>query len=127
MRLDDAPGGALELSTFILPLADSEMYNGVRAILESKDKGAPLKVPVVSPEPVMELSLNLSDESWVSLSGTLHEMFSQYTGISPAIFDVMGPGLHLAVQDPDPIITLGTTDLLAFGTAALGPATGMNL
>ena len=127
MRLDDAPGGALELSTFILPLADSEMYNGVRGILQSKEQGAPLKVPVVSPEPVMQLSLNLSDESWVGLSGTLHEMFSQYTGISPAIFDVMGPGLHLAVQDSDPIITLGTTDLLgAFGTAALGPAAGMN-
>lgn len=127
MRLDDAPGGALELSTFILPLADSEMYNSVRGVLQSKEKGAPLKVPIVSPEPVMQLSLNLSDESWVSLSGTLHEMFSQYTGISPAIFDVMGPGLHLAVQDSDPIITLGTTDLLgAFGTAALGPRAGMN-
>ena len=75
----------------------------------------------------MQLSLNLSNESWVSLSGSLHEMFSQYTGISPAIFDVMGPGLHLAVQDSDPIITLGTTDLLgAFGTAALGPGAGLN-
>ena len=82
MRLDDAPGGALELSTFILPLADSEMYNGVRAILQSKEKAAPLKVPGLSPEPVMQLSLNLSDESWVSLSGTLHEMFSPSTRAS---------------------------------------------
>ncbi|HKV99951.1 MAG TPA: hypothetical protein VJN96_09005 [Vicinamibacterales bacterium] len=128
MRLDDAPGGALELSTFILPLADSQMYNGLRDVLQSKEKGAPLKVPAVSPEPVMQLSLNLSDESWVGLSGTLHQMFSEYTGISPAIFDVMGPGLHLAVQDSDPIITLGTTDLLgAFGTTTLGPGTGANL
>jgi hypothetical protein len=127
MRLDDAPGGALELSTFILPLADSELYNGMRDILQSKEKSTALKVPAISPEPVVQLSLNLSDESWVKLSGSMQEMFSQYTGISPAIFDVMGPGLHLAVQDSDPIITLGTTDLLgALGTASVGPAAGMN-
>jgi hypothetical protein len=127
MRLDDAAGGALELSTFILPLADSELYNGMRDILQSKEKAAPLKVPAISPEPVVQLSLNLSEESWVKLSGALQEMFSQYTGIDPAIFDVMGPGLHLAVQDSDPIITLGTTDLLgAFSAASFGPAAGMN-
>ena len=127
MRLDDAPGGALELSTFILPLADSELYNGLRGVLQSKEKATPLKVPAISPEPVVQLSLNLSDESWVSISGGLQEMFSQYTGINPAIFDLLGPGLHLAVQDSDPIMTLGTTDLLgAFSTAAVGPAAGMN-
>ncbi len=128
MRLDDAPNGALELSTFILPLADSELYNGLRGILQKKEQGAPLKVPAVSPEPVVQLSLNLSEDSWTSMSGRLHEMFSQYTGISPEIFDLMGPGLHLAVQDSEPIITLGTSDLLGtFGAGALGPAAGMNL
>jgi hypothetical protein len=43
-------------------------------------------------------------------------MFSGYTGIDSSIFDRFGPGLHVAVQDADPIIVLGNADLLgSFG------------
>ena len=55
MRLDDAPGGALELSTFILPLLDSELYNQVRALLAPREGAPPLRVPVVAPDPVILL------------------------------------------------------------------------
>lgn len=120
MRLDDAPGGALELSTFILPLVDSQLYNQLRDIIGTRERGAALRVPTVSPDPLLLLSLNLIDEAWVKISGAWSEMFSQYTGISPAIFDGLGPGLHIAVQDADPVIALGNADILgAFGGAAL--------
>jgi hypothetical protein len=121
MRLDDAPGGALELSTFILPLIDSQLYNQLRGIIETREHGPALRVPVVTPEPVFQISLNMTDETWVGISGGWSDLFTQYTGISPAIFDVLGPGLHIALQDADPIIALGTADLLgAFGGTAFG-------
>jgi hypothetical protein len=112
IRLDDTPGGGLALSTFILPLLDSQLYTSLRDIITVRERGAALRVPVVAPEPVLLLSLNLTDEAWVKVSGSWSEMFSQYTGINPAIFDRLGPGLHIALQDADPIVTLGNADLL---------------
>ena len=121
MRLDDAPGGALEMTTFILPLVDSQLYTQLRGVLETHEKKTTLRVPRLAPEPVLQMSLNLSDESWVAISSGWSEMFSQYTGINPEIFDLMGSGLHIAVQDADPVISLGTSDLLgAFGGASMG-------
>jgi hypothetical protein len=112
MRLDDVPGGALELSTFILPLLDSQLYDQVRGFLATREGGAALRVPVVTPDPVFLLSLNLTEAVWTKISGSWSQLFSGYTGISPAIFDRLGPGLHVAVQDADPIIVLGNADIL---------------
>jgi hypothetical protein len=120
MRLDDAPGGALELSTFILPLLDSQVYNQLRGVLSVQEKGPALRVPVVAPDPALFLSMNLTDDAWTKISGGFSEMFSQYTGISPSIFDQLGSGLHIAIQDADPVIVLGNADLLgSFGGAAV--------
>ena len=122
MRLDDAPDGALELSTFILPLVDSAMYNMVRGFVATRESGSVLRVPALTPAPSLLLSLNLVDSAWVQISGSWSQMFSQYTGISPALFDHFGPGFHVALQDGDPIIALGNADLLgAFSGAALSP------
>lgn len=122
MRLDDAPGGQLELSTFILPLVDSELYDGVRQFMPSRENGQTLRVPVLSPEPVAQISLNLTEQAWVGISGDWSRMFSEYSGISPEIFDLFGPGLHVAIQDADPIISTGTSDLLGvFASPMFGP------
>ena len=121
MRLDDAPDGSLELSTFILPLVESQLYGQLGGIIQTKETGKPLRVPQLTPAPVMQLSLNLSDAAWGGLSSGFGESFSQFTGISSELFDMFGPGLHIAVQDADPVISLGTSDLLgAFGGSALG-------
>ena len=120
MRIDDAPGGALEVSTFILPLLDSQVYNQLRGFIAVRENGPALRVPAVTPDPVLMLSLNLTDDAWVKISGSWSQLFSQYTGIDPGVFDRLGPGLHIAVQDADPVIALGNADLLgAFGGAAL--------
>ena len=81
MRLDDAPDGALELTTFILPLIDSELYTAVAGLLGAMNK--PLRVPHTKPEPVFQLSLNLSDDAWAGLSSGFRDMFSQFTGHQP--------------------------------------------
>lgn len=69
-------------------------------------------MPVVAPEPVLLLSVNLADDAWVKISGSFKGLFTHYTGIGPEVFDQFGPGLHVAIQDADPIIVLGNDDLL---------------
>jgi hypothetical protein len=124
MRLDDAPDGALELTTFILPLVDSELYTQLAGVVGATNK--PMRVPHTSPEPVMQVSLNLSDDTWAGLSSGFRDTFAQFTGISAEVFDLLGPGLHIAIQDADPVITLGTSDLLgAFGASTFGPRLDM--
>lgn len=124
MRLDDTADDALELTTFILPLIDSELYTQLSGLLGALSK--PLKVPHTKPEPVMQVSLNLSDAAWAGLSSGFRDSFAQFTGISAEVFDLLGPGLHIAIQDADPVISLGTSDLLgAFGASTFGPRLDM--
>jgi hypothetical protein len=115
MRLDDADG-SLEFSTFILPLIDNSIYNGLReALLRSEDRH-PLVLPVIEPAPVIQFSLNLQDRVWQGIAGGLSGLFQNYGGISPALLDDLGPAIHLAVFDADPVLALGSGDFLgAFG------------
>src|SRR5262249_47700249 len=97
-------------------LVQSQLYNQLRELISPRESGTVLRVPVMTPLPVLSLSLNLTDQAWVTISGSWSELFSQYTGIDRRLFDRLGPGLHLAVLDSDPIITLGNADLFgAFG------------
>ena len=116
MRLDETEGNSLQLSTFILPLLDSELYDQVRKVVATAEKGAPLKVPSLTPDPVLAVSLNLQKEAWVDVAKGMSEMFRHYSGIDSEILDYLGPSAHLAIGDSDPIIALGSGDLMgAFG------------
>ncbi|MEI7900220.1 MAG: hypothetical protein WCK89_08200, partial [bacterium] len=121
-RLDDGPAGELQLTTFILPLIDNTLYNGIKEVLRHKEDGVPLLLPDLTPKPLMLLSLNLSEESWTKVTREMFsEMLRRYTSLDPAAFDKMGPGLHLAIHDADPIITFGAGDTLGiFGAQTLG-------
>jgi hypothetical protein len=119
IRLDDSPGNALEATTFILPLIDNTAYNGVRAALLTREDGMELKAPGIAPEPVTMLSLNLRDELWLKIVESLSEIFTRYGGVSPAALDDLGPGLHLAIHDADPVIALGSGDMLGVFNANL--------
>lgn len=115
IRLDDTDG-ALELTTFILPLIDNSIYNGLRETLLRLEDRHPLDLPVVEPTPVLQFSMNLQNAVWQSVAGGLGGLFREYGGVSPALLDDLGPAVHLAVFDADPIIALGSGDVLgAFG------------
>jgi hypothetical protein len=121
-RLDDGPDGELQLSTFILPLVDNTIYNGLKGILRHKEDNTPLNIPNLNPKPLLLLSANLSEDSWTKVT---REMFSEllrrYTTLDPAAFDKIGPAVHLAVHDADPILTFGAGDALGvFGAPMLG-------
>lgn len=59
----------------------------------------------------MVFSLNVSDDLRVRLSQKLASALVQYTSINPEIFDSIGSGIHLAVQDSTPVVALGSGDI----------------
>ncbi|MCZ6793244.1 MAG: hypothetical protein O7J95_06485 [Planctomycetota bacterium] len=115
VRLDDADGGGLELEVFILPLIDSSIYNTVRRLVVPRGSGQPLQVPSFEPEPVLMLSLNLREEAWMEVFDDFEDAFRQF-GLPVELVEELGPSLHLAVLDGDPVLNLGSGDILgAFG------------
>ncbi len=120
IRLNDSQADQLELSTFILPLIDNSIYNNLRNVLSHQDDKVRLDIPVVQPEPVVQLSMNFRDEAWEEFVSNFSDLFQQYTGANSGIMDDFGPGFHLAVFDADPIIAVGSGDIFgAFGGGTL--------
>jgi len=111
VRLDKVDTKTREISTFILPLLESQLYDQVKEALATVESGRPLHVPVMSPRPSMVFSLNVSDDLRISLSQKLASALVQYTSINPDIFDSIGSGVHLAVQDSTPVVALGSGDI----------------
>ncbi|KAA5539185.1 hypothetical protein FYK55_25020 [Roseiconus nitratireducens] len=116
IRLDEVGRNQLELSTFILPLVDNSIYNGLRMVLSDQENGEPLSVPIVQPTPVLQFSGNLREQAWQQIAGNFSEFFTRYSGASSAMLDDFGPSVHVAIFDADPIIAMGSGDVFgAFG------------
>jgi hypothetical protein len=120
MRLDETPDG-MDLTTFILPLLDSALYNGVRTVVAADAQ--PMAAPVLDPKPVLMLSLRMTPDAWAKLTRDILGNAAAMMRLDTTLFDLLGPSIHLAVQDSDPVIALGSGDLLGiFG----GNITRMN-
>ncbi len=116
VRLDDCPDGALELTTFILPLLNSSIYRGLRQAIPRAESHVALRCPTIRPAPILEFSISLGDRVWTEFLGKYKRMFTYRAGPAPALFENLGPSVHLCVADADPIIALGSGDILgAFG------------
>jgi HEAT repeat protein len=111
IRLDDKGDGDYEMQSFILPLLDSRLYNEVEDALVTKATGQDLRIPSVTPVPSMMFSINVNDDVRVKLSQGIADMLVEYTSVDPEIFDSIGSGVHLAVQDSTPIVALGGGDI----------------
>jgi HEAT repeat protein len=111
VRLDDLGGGSWELTTFILPLLDSAIYSRMGEAIRKKGDGGRLKIPELSPEPTLVLSLNVSDSQRIELTKELTSALIQYTSVSPAILDSVGSAVHFAIMDSEPIVALGSGDI----------------
>ena len=126
IRLDEAAPQQLEVSTFILPLVDNTIYNALRMALETDRTASTLDIPDITPTPIVKLSLNLSEMTWQTIAETFSELFTRYTGTNAAVLDDLGPSMHLAIFDSDPIIALGSGDVFgAFGSSMSGMDTDM--
>lgn len=108
-ELDDAQ---FELQTYILPLIDSSIYNEISQVMVTAESGRPIKLPVIDPEPVMMVSANLHPAFWGNELGEMLLGITEYTGLDSRIFDTLGPGVHLAIHDADPVLALGSGDIL---------------
>jgi len=111
IRLDATANNAFEMQSFILPLLDSDIYNEVEDALVTKSTGQDLRIPAVTPAPSMMFSMNLNDDLRVELSQEIADLLVEYTSVDPEVFDSIGSGIHLAVQDSTPIVALGGGDI----------------
>ena len=111
VRLDDTEDGGLAVETFILPLLDNSMYNGLRQMVESEG----LEVPRLEPAPVLLASLRLSEKVWTDMLGDMFRRRGGPPALSAAL-DQLGPAVHVALHDSDPIIAFGSGDMLGLGT-----------
>ena len=112
IRMDELDQDTWELTTFILPLLDSDLYDQLRDALTTADSGLHLQVPQLTPTPVMVMSMNLSDSMRLKLAEGLTEILKKFTSVDPAIFDAFTPTVHIAVQDSSPIVAIGSGDIL---------------
>jgi hypothetical protein len=84
--------------------------------LNTHETGIPLKIPALADGAVLAVGLNLTEEAWVTIASSLGRKLVGFTDLDPAILDDLGPSVHLAVHDSDPIIAVGSGDILgAFG------------
>ncbi|MCF7975427.1 MAG: hypothetical protein K9N55_16540 [Phycisphaerae bacterium] len=118
VRLDDTEDGGLTLTTFILPLLDSQMYRQIRDWVPGQ-QGTPLRLPHIKPEPIALLSLNLTDKIWAGMIG---QFLRSMVPADTTFVDDLGPALHIAIQDADPVLAFGGGDLLGIA----GQMGGMN-
>ncbi len=112
IRLDQTAPDRMEMETFILPLIDSSFYRSIREGVAGAEVDGPLRVPALEPEPVAMLSANLKDQTWIELLDDLDRVLTEAIGKQSAVLDQLGPGIHLALADNDPIIGTGSGDLL---------------
>ena len=111
IRLDATGDNNYEMQSFILPLLDSRIYNEVGDALVTQETGQDLRIPSVTPVPSMMFSMNLNDDLRVELSQEIADLLVEYTSVDPEVFDSIGSGIHLAVQDSTPIVALGGGDI----------------
>ena len=109
IRYEQKPGSRHELETFILPLIDNSLYSGIREAVTTADK--PLQVPVIEPAPVALLSVNLNDSSWLHLIEEFSDSLTETLRLDGSILDLLGPDVHVAIHDADPIINIGNGEL----------------
>lgn len=121
VRLNEPTPDQLELQTFILPLVDNSIYNGLRLAMETERKNQSLSVPLIEPTPVVKFSMNLSEQGWQTITENFSDLFTLYSGAGSALLDDLGPSVHLAIFDSDPVIALGSGDVFgSFGSSFSG-------
>jgi hypothetical protein len=117
VRVNDTEDGGLAVETFILPLLDNSMYDSLRGVLNAGDD-AKMAAPVLSPDPVLMASMSLGEKVWRDMLGDMFERSGGQT--ASAALDRLGPSVHIALHDSDPIIAFGSGEMLGLGGTMFG-------
>ncbi|NJN45203.1 MAG: hypothetical protein HC808_00365 [Candidatus Competibacteraceae bacterium] len=104
----------VHIETLILPLVENSIYNLVRQTIGGQP--ITMTLPGLSPTPITTLSFKLPQavlRDWVTST--------TQQGMPHDWLEGLGGSLHLALYDSDPLLVLGSADLLgAFSGAWLG-------
>ncbi len=112
IRLNQDSDKIIEVSTFILPLIDNSIYQGLKEFLVDNKSDSKLPAPTLTPEPIAILSVNLKNKLWDDgRRDYFRKFFIEYVGIPSRIVDYFGTDAHLAMGDGNPIITIGSDNL----------------
>ena len=109
IRYEQQGDGQHTLETFILPLIENSLYNSISGKLTHLDE--PLPVPVIEPAPVAMLSINLNDNAWLETIEEHSETITRTFGFNGEVLDYLGPDIHVALHDADPLATIGSGEL----------------
>jgi len=121
IRIDTPEPGLYEATTFILPLLDNSIYENIRTMVPQVEQGLKLQVPILAKPPPALLSANISDRAWLEIiSDFLDEFLGNNMGFDSRLFDQLGPDVHVAIQDADPILALGSGELSSIMGAMQG-------
>ena len=71
------------------------------------------------------LDLVLPDKTWRGVAAGLDSLFEREFGISSEFYDLLGPAVHVAVEDGDPVVRLGSGELAGAFASAAGVNRGM--
>ncbi|MEZ5584634.1 MAG: hypothetical protein R3F37_19385, partial [Candidatus Competibacteraceae bacterium] len=107
-------GNQVHIETLILPLVENSIYTMIKQTIGGQP--ITMTLPGLSPTPITTLSFKLPQallRDWVA--GTAQQ------GVPLNWLENLGGSLHLALYDSDPLLVLGSADLLgAFSGAWLG-------
>jgi hypothetical protein len=112
IRIDEPKSGEYQADLFILPLIENSFYDDMKQYLVMKNGGSPLKFPVFSWNPVLQFGMNISPEVKEKFIREFGEIFLERSRIGRGVIDDLGPFISLSVADAEPVIVLGTGDLL---------------
>lgn len=115
VRLDDTSDGELQLTTFILPLINSSLYDTLREFF-SISRSDTLRTFIATPAAPLTVSFNVSEASW---SDILQDMMpDEMVQQAPALVEMLNTfsgGLHIMVHDSNPVFAAGSGEMLALG------------
>lgn len=120
IRVNQSSATEMEAETFILPLIENSIYESLRGVIAASDSGAPLYHPRMDPEPVASLSLNLGEGMVGKAAGKLQKFLRKTLGIPANLVDYLASDIHLAVGDSDPIVVVGSGELMGSFDRMLG-------
>lgn len=122
VRLDDTAGGGLELTTFILPLIDNTIYNGLKEVMVDANSPQVMDDLIVSPAPVLHLAVNFKTELFGKAAKDREfRDLERMTGTPATIVSHFRSPAHFWMMDSDPVIAVGAGNLLgAFGGQMAG-------
>jgi len=93
----------LRIETLILPLVQNSIYRNIQQVIGGQP--VTMELPDLMPKPITTLSFNLSTQAKAMLSQTMRNRLND-------LIEELGNSLHIAFYDNDPLVALGSADLI---------------